>query len=78
MLHNTIQGFREGVGTGLVMLEANMAQNLVGLAHEPLFQVFIDVWKAYDLLDRERCLELLRGYGMGPNLAWLLDNYWRI
>ena len=33
--------------------------------------------EAYDLLDWERCLELLRGYGLGPNLARILENYWR-
>ena len=29
------------------------------------------------MLDRERCLELLRGYGLGPNLGRLLENYLR-
>ena len=28
-------------------------------------------------MDRERCLELLRVYGMETNLAQLLDNYWK-
>ena len=43
VLHNTLHGFREGRGTGTAMLEANLVQQLVGLAHEPFFQVLLDV-----------------------------------
>ena len=62
---------------GTATLEAKRAQNMVGLAHETLFQVFLDVRKAYESLDRDQCLQLLSGYGMGTNLARLLDNYWK-
>ena len=58
-------------------MDANLVQKLVGLAHKPLFQVFLDVRKAYDSFKRYRCLELLGGYGMGPNLERLLENYWK-
>ena len=37
---------------GTATLEAKIAQHLVGLAHETLFQVFLDVRKAYDVLNR--------------------------
>ena len=75
-LHDSLHGFREGRGTGAANLEAKLAQHLAGLAHKPLFQVFLDVHKAYKSLDRGRCLELLRGYGLGPNLDRLLTKYW--
>ena len=58
-------------------MEANLAQHLDGLLHEPLFQVLLDFCKSYDSLDRGRYLEILRGYGMGPNLARLIKNYWK-
>ena len=74
-MHNALHGFREGRGTGMATLEYKLEHQLAGLAHKPLFQVLLDVQKAYDLLDRERCLELLMGYGMGKKLAQLLDNY---
>ena len=77
VLQDALCRFITGRWTGTAALEANMAQHLAGLAHKPLFHLFLDVWNAYDSLDRERCLELLRGYGMGPNLARLLENYWR-
>ena len=28
--------------------------------------IFLDLHKAYDALDRDRCLEILEGYRMGP------------
>ena len=78
VLHDALRGFIEGRGMGMetATLKAKLDQQLAGLAHDPLFQVFLDVRKAYDSLDQERCLELLRGYRMGANLDRLLDNYW--
>ena len=58
-------------------MEAKIAQQLAGIAHKPLSQVFLEAHKAYELLDRERCLELLRRYEMEPNLDRLLENDWK-
>ena len=52
MLHNTIHVFRTGRGTGTETLESNMAQQLMELAHEPLFQVILNLRKAYNSLDQ--------------------------
>ena len=49
-------------------MEAKLGQQLAWIVREPLFQVFIDVRKSYDLLYRGRCIEILRGYGLGPKL----------
>ena len=56
-------------------MEENLAHQLVGIVYEPLFQVFIDVWKAYDFLYIWRYMELLRGYGLESNLHWLLQRF---
>ena len=40
--------------------------------------IFLDLHKAYDALDRSRCLEILEGYGVGPKARTLLTNYWRL
>ena len=53
-----------------------MAQKIVGIVHEPLFQAFIDVRKACDYLDRMRSMEILRGYGPDTNLQRLIQRYW--
>ena len=39
--------------------------------------IFLDLTKAYDALDRSRCLDILEGYGVGPGSRKLLSNYWR-
>ena len=39
--------------------------------------IFLDLTKAYDVLDRSRCLDILEGYGVGPGTRRLLHNYWR-
>ena len=75
-LNKSLLGFRKGRVTGTDTPEANLEQQLVGLSHEPLFQFFLDVRKTFNSLDWERCMELLRGYGMGKNLTRLLSHYW--
>ena len=39
--------------------------------------IFLDLHKAYNALDRSRCLEILEGYGVGPRARRLLQKYWR-
>jgi hypothetical protein len=43
---------------------------------EPLYQIYLDLRKAYDALDRGGCLKILAGYGVGPNLLCLQKNFW--
>jgi hypothetical protein len=42
----------------------------------PLYQVFIDLRKAYDHLDQEQCLAIMTGYGVGPKLLCLQTKFW--
>ena len=57
-------------------MEAKLAHKLAGLVHELLFQVFLDVWKAYESLDRGWCMDILRGYGMGKRMVRLIAHHW--
>ena len=52
VLHDALHGFGEGRGTGRATLESKLTQQLAGLAHGPLFKVFLDICKEYDSLDR--------------------------
>ena len=76
ILNNALHRFRAVQVMGTTTLEANLSQQIAGMAHEPLFQVFLDILKSYNSLDRGLCLEVLKGYGMGLNLARLLKSYW--
>ena len=71
-LHNNLHVFRKGRGMG----NTKLAQKLTGIVHKPLFQVFIDVRQAYNFLDREICMKILRKYGLGTKLQRLMHWYW--
>ena len=75
-LHDTLHGFRAGRGMGTETLEANLAQQLTGIAHKPPFKVFFDVCKVYNYLDRGRCMEILWDYVMVQNMAHLIAHHW--
>ena len=76
VLQDALHGFRGVQGTGTATLEAKLAQQLVGPEHYPLLKVFLDIRKEYDSLDRDQCIEVMIGYGMGPNLTCLLKSNW--
>ena len=38
--------------------------------------IFLDLHKAYNALDRSRCLEIMEGYGVGPKARNLIQTYW--
>ena len=48
----------------------------MAVRYSVLFEVFLDLHKAYDALDRERALDLLSVYGVGPRTVQLLRTYW--
>ena len=51
-VHNVLHVLSYGRDTGTVTLESKLAKQLAGIAHNPMFQVFLDVREAYDSLDR--------------------------
>ena len=59
VFHDALHRLIEGWGTGMSTLEANLYQQLAGLAHEPLFQVFLEISKAYDSLEMVHYLDML-------------------
>ena len=59
ILHYALYGLRGGQGTGTATLDSKLSQQLAVLAHNPLFQLFLDIRKAYDSLDRDICLEVV-------------------
>ena len=75
--HDALHGFRVGRGTGTATLEAKLLQQLAAMREEVLYAIFLDLTKAYDAVDRYRCLEILEGYCVGPSARRYLTTYWR-
>ena len=59
--HNALHGFRGGRGTGTATLEAKLLQQLAAIREEVLYVIFMELTKEYDVLDRSRSLEILKG-----------------
>ena len=52
--HDVLHGFRAGCGTGTSELEAKLLQQLTATREAFIFEVFLDLQKAYDSLDQDR------------------------
>ena len=46
------------------------------IREEVLYELFLDLRKTYDALDRRICMEILVGYEVGPRMDRILRHYW--
>jgi hypothetical protein len=53
-----------------------LSQQLAHIEQTPFYGVFINLKKAFDAMDRERCLLILEGHGAGPNMRRLIRHFW--
>jgi hypothetical protein len=60
-LHNSLHSCHNKHGTGTAIIEAKLAQQLSYLALQPFYGVFLDLRKAFDVMDWEQCLMILEG-----------------
>ncbi len=74
--HPCLHGGMPKQGTGTATIEAKLAQQLAWVEQEPLYQVFVDLRKAYDHLNRAKFLGIMTGYGVGPKLLHLQEKFW--
>ena len=75
-VHDCLHRFLLGWGTGTSTTEVKLTEKLAYLEQAPLYGIFIDLQKAYDAMDMERCMEIMRGCGVGPNLRRLIQFFW--
>ena len=73
--HDFLHRFRTGRGTGTAIMELKLAQDISRVDHEPLFVVFLDLRKAYNTMDRDRLIQTLKRYGVGPRMCGLLETF---
>ena len=67
--------FQEGCGMGTVTLEAKLLEQLSALREEVMCVIFLDLHKAYDALDRSRCLKILEVYSAVPRVCQIPRTY---
>jgi hypothetical protein len=73
---DSIHGFRAERGTSTANIEAKLQMQLSCVRRQTLYQVFIDLAKAYDTLDQGRTLDILEGYEVGKRTLRLLKIFW--
>jgi hypothetical protein len=71
--HPGIHRFIHKRGTGL---EAKLRMQLASYLCQPLFQIFLDLSKAYDNLDHEHIMSLMEAYGIGPHTQLIINALW--
>ena len=74
--NNALHGFRANRGRGTACIEEKLLQQLSKMVQATLHFIFLDMWKAYDTVYRERLLTILEGYEVGSNVLGLLKFYW--
>lgn len=62
---------------GTVIMEAKLLAHLRCRIDEPLFMVFVDLKKAYYLLDREQAMCILEEYGFGVSICRIIRLIWQ-
>ena len=74
-LHNALHGFRPERSCGTGIMEVKLAQQLTSLKQCPFYRIFLDLKKAYNMMDRERYLKMLRDVGFGEKTLHLISRF---
>ena len=75
-LHDALHGFRQERGCGTGIMEAKLVQQLAFLEQCPLYRTFLDLRKAYDAMDRDRCLKISVECRGGAKTTRLIRCFW--
>jgi hypothetical protein len=62
----------------MCILEAKLQMQLASYLCQPLYQIFLDLMKAYNTLDHNRTLSILEAYGVGPHLCSIIQTVWEL
>jgi hypothetical protein len=74
--HESLHGFCPGLGTGTATLQTKLQIKLAHIRSIPIYQIFLDLSKAYDTLDRTQTLQILQSYGAGTRVLRLITKFW--
>ena len=70
-----VHGFRKHRGTYTAIGEAKMRMQIEACTSSPVYQVYLDLSKAYDSIDRDRTLKIMEKYKIGPNIRNYIKKY---
>ena len=73
--HNYLHRFRADRDTGTTTLEVKLIQQVEAMREAVLHEIFQDLHKVYNALDRSNCLDILETYSVGPRDLRLLRRY---
>ena len=76
IFHDMLHRFWVERGTGTATLNAKLPLQLTAMREVVLFEVLLDLWKAYNALEQERALDFIAVYGVGFRTVRLLRTYW--
>ena len=68
--------FLSGRGTGTATTEAKLTQQVAYMEQKLLYDISIDLCKASNAMDREQYMDIMVGYGVGPNIRRLIQSFW--
>ena len=71
-----VHGFRKKRGTHTAIGEAKIRMQIATCKSDSLYQIFLDLRKAYDSINRKRVLKLLEKYKVGKNVRRYIGHVW--
>ena len=74
--HDVLHGFWAGRGVGTAALEAKLLHQRTVISYLVIFEVLLDLQKAYYNLDKDRCLKIIMAYRVGPRALQIIWTYW--
>ena len=60
----------------MAIMDVKLVQQLAYLEQVPFYGNFIDLRKAYDAMDRGRCLQILKDRGVGKKTRRVISQFW--
>ena len=78
--HDSLHGFRRNRGTTTAIAELKLCMRTTRMDKNKnaRYTIFLDLTKAYDTLDRPRTVEILKAYGVGPNIIHIITQTWEM
>ena len=76
ILHDALHGFRQKRDCGKGIVVAKLVQQLAFLEQCPLYGTFLDLRKACDAMDKDRCLKILVDCGVRAKTTCLIRRFW--